>query len=250
MTVPYRLVFVDVDGVLNNKDDARGHINGRLVASLGAMVRARGASIVLSSAWRLTRESREQVKAAFLRYGVPMPISCTPHIAYEEGQRYARVQEILAWLQTNTDLAFQPADVVRADALYVECDFDTTEYRLPMRVSVSHFVALDDIDMRQHGGAARALVAARHFVLTFMQTGLTEHNLRQAQHILSDEYPAIDMLTPTATTLSSCLPLCEECEQCQTGRSSVYDVAVNKYFCGAKCLDHFYVLHYGTPYCS
>jgi hypothetical protein len=209
------------------------------------MIVATGARVVLSSAWRLTEKSREKVKAAFLLHGVPLPISCTPRIKYAKGWKYSRVHEILAWLQINTTIEFNTVDIIQENLTFVKGRFDIKDFRLPVKINVSHFVALDDIDMRLHGCA---LIADKHFVLTFMCTGVTEQNLKQAQHILSDDYDEIDMTTPLGVCsegrlLLPCSKSCESVDCCQQA-PTVYDNTVNKYFCGVKCRDRFYDTHF------
>lgn len=245
-TVPYRLLFLDIDGVLNNVWSA-GQLSCPLITALATMVRASSATVVLSSMWRLKRKHRRKVVAAFLQHGVPLFVSCTPHID-AQSWRDARGQEILAWLQLNTTLQFRPDDMVPvSDLRDGESDqFGEELYRLPLRIDVSHVVALDDIDLRREGPeAARRLIGGNHFVLTLMRTGLTEHNIRQAQHILSDNYGPIDMLS--SSPLSSrqldekvLLPYSELCEQCMAQKPTHYDTAINKYFCKQQCVDDFY----------
>lgn len=255
-SVTYKLVFLDIDGVLNNFWSA-GQLSCPLVAALAAMLKATGASVVLSSMWRLKHRHRQKVVATFLRHGVPLFISCTPHLRCAQGWRYARVQEILAWLQQNTTLQFRAQDMVPEELEPDNDQFETDHYKLPVRINVSHMVALDDIDMREEGGAqARRLVARHHFVKTLMQTGLTEHNIRQAQHILSDEYRRIDMGGDARsraqdsdnldTTAKILLPYRDTCEQCEQKPPEHYDTAINKYFCEPACRDKFYALHLAT----
>lgn len=257
-SVPYRLIFLDIDGVLNNRLSA-GQLSCPLISALARMVHRVGATVVLSSMWRLKLKHRLKVVAAFLQHGIPLFISCTPHLRYADGDwRYSRVQEILAWLQRNTTLAFRPDDLISpSEAQWVvdeRCDkFNESLYTLPLRINVSHLVALDDIDMRQEGGASRGLIAYDHFVLTLMRTGLTEHNIKQAEHILSDAYPPIDMLglaapdqslgAPSAKVL---MPYSDRCEECCKDVPQHYDAAINKYFCTPTCIKQFYVTHYGA----
>jgi hypothetical protein len=252
-SVTYKLVFLDIDGVLNNYWSA-GQLSCPLVSALAAMLRATGAAVVLSSMWRLKPKHRRQVTAAFLVHGVPLFISCTPRLQCAQGWRYARVQEILAWLQWNTTIPFRQQDMVTGldQVEDTPSRFDRSHYTLPVRINVSHFVALDDIDMRQEGSAqARRLVARHHFVRTLMQTGLTEHNLRQAQHILADDYPRADMVPMSDTKAGGSdanvlLPYRDMCEQCEKNKAQHYDTSINKYFCEPACRDKFYAQHLAT----
>lgn len=199
-------------------------------------------------------------------HGVPLFISCTPQLYSPHGSRYARVSEILVWLQLNTFVQFRSEDLLltkdATELVTAEGQFSADDYTLPARINVTHFVALDDIDMRKLGQQrARQLVARRHFVLTMMRTGITAHNLSQARHILSDQYGAIDMLSASQQPITDngsteeedtdmyklMLPLCRHCEKC--GRTdllpTLYDMEVNKYFCMETCRKEFYLL-----YCS
>lgn len=268
-TVPYRIIFLDIDGVLNTGWSV-GQLRCPLITALAAMISAvPHCVVVLSSMWRLKPGSREKIISAFLQHGVPLFISCTPRIRYDDSSydwRYARAHEILAWLRMNTTLEFGANDidtVVRGDGGALDESMDQGLYRLPLRLDVSHVVALDDIDMRVEGSEmTRRLIGEGHFVLTLMSTGLTEHNVRQAQYILSDEYPAIDMEKKTTTTGGSTevsisistpissdkvlLPLSDLCEECQTEKPQHYDVAINKYFCTKTCVDKFYLAHFSS----
>jgi hypothetical protein len=171
------------------------------------------------------------------------------------------VQEILLWLQLNTTIEFRHKDSLVNDAEPVIATgvFEEQDYMLPVRINVTRFVALDDIDMRALGERhARLLIARHHFVLTMMSTGVTAHNLEQARHILSDQYGAvINMLSTTDNEKKKqdnnddegmyhlMLPLCHHCEKCgrRDQTPSLYDADMNKYFCLKKCRDEFYLLY-------
>lgn len=258
-TVPYKLIFLDIDGVLNSFWTA-GQLNSVLVEGLATMVKATGAVIVLSSMWRLKHKHRQRVVSAFLVHGIPLFISCTPHLQYAHHDwRYARVQEILCWLQMNTTLHFREQDMVSQYDIApdVEGQFERQHYMLPLRINVSHVVALDDIDMRVEGGPARHLIARHHFVMTVMSTGLTRHNIKQAEYILSPQYRPIDMWLPggraadrdeTTNDMSAILlPYRDLCEQCEAKKAEHYDMAINKYFCEPACRDQFYSIHFPSP---
>ncbi len=91
-----RLVFIDVDGVLN-RHWLLGYIDPNLVERLARLVAETGATLVLSTAWRRSSSGREAVFDAFAAAGMPQPISCTPYLP-----RGHRPTEILLWLQMNT----------------------------------------------------------------------------------------------------------------------------------------------------
>jgi len=95
-----KLLFLDVDGVLNNLDvlsrcrssDPLGDEHLRLLKTL---VAATDCQIVLSSTWRLFPESRGSLKVAFEEHGIPVWISTTPDLGTRRGD------EILHWLRIN-----------------------------------------------------------------------------------------------------------------------------------------------------
>lgn len=97
-----KLLFLDVDGVLNNlevlsqsrsSDLGEGHL--RLLKTL---VAAAGCDIVLTSTWRLFPESQMTLRVAFEEHGIPVWIDATPHIT-----SVRRAEEILSWLRNNTN---------------------------------------------------------------------------------------------------------------------------------------------------
>lgn len=98
-----RLLFLDVDGVLNNLEvlsssssmDPLGDHHLRLLKTL---VAATDCKIVLSSTWRLFRESKTSLQTAFEQHDIPVWIGCTPQ--FNSGPRS---DEILSWLRKNTN---------------------------------------------------------------------------------------------------------------------------------------------------
>lgn len=235
MTHQYKLVFVDVDGVLNTTFTHHG-LCPRLVERLAFLTKETGCSIVLSSAWRLSRESREHVKEAFLKAGVPMPISCTP-LLKGLSYKYTRLEEITGWLRYNTTNVFQGGEKgvpSQDEFLSIEGEFDEGDFTLPTKITVTHFLSLDDIDMRleKYGGKYHHILTEKHFVRTMARTGLSENNVQEALILLGhfNGERGVRM----------------KCEYCQGGNAMKYHTKKNKYFCGTECETLFN--HIQIPY--
>ncbi|MEZ4448238.1 MAG: HAD domain-containing protein [Nannocystaceae bacterium] len=103
--MPQKVIFLDVDGVMNHHDtitDAeRGFVSWldpKNVAVLNEVVRATGAVVVISSGWRWSMPFGE-LRAAFAEAGcVAEVIDVTPDI---DGHRRGR--EILAWIAAQAE---------------------------------------------------------------------------------------------------------------------------------------------------
>lgn len=108
-----KLLFLDVDGVLNNFEVVNNII--RKAAPLGEtqllllkkLVTETNCQIVLSSSWRLQKEYQVFLRAAFEEHGIPVWIGITPHL--KTGRR---ADDILNWIQSNVTV---PAVVVALD---------------------------------------------------------------------------------------------------------------------------------------
>lgn len=101
MPVPHKIIFLDIDGVMNSVNtrpqDPRGlvdYLDPRNVSVLNAIVEATGAVVVVSSTWRLST-SFAVLKASFAEAGcVAEIVGVTPDI---DGRQ--RVLEVAAWLE-------------------------------------------------------------------------------------------------------------------------------------------------------
>jgi hypothetical protein len=224
---PHKLIFLDVDGVLNNKHARQ--ILQNLVVLLGGLIRGVHADIVLSSMWRLKKKNRERVKEALLRARLPLPISCTPYILHLSGWKNVRVNEVLSWLQMNTTLNFKDVNIVRDTLHNKSGNFEESDYMLPSKINVSDWVVIDDIDMHKFGGEFRSLVSEHHFVLTLMKTGITKENIEQARYIL------------TGGKEGAMVP--EKCEHCMVVDVAGHDKEINKYFCHDDCQKGFHLTY-------
>lgn len=234
----YKLIFIDVDGVLNTTFTHHG-LCPILVDRLAELVRMTGSSLVLSSAWRLSRESREHVKKAFLEACLPMPISCTPLL---EGlsYKYTRLEEITGWLRYNTTNIYQsqtPGKGVphQREFLSIKNEFESDLFTLPTKITVSHFISLDDIDLRtkKYGGDYHRILTDSHFVRILARTGLSENNVREAMILLGSK-----------ESIKGALRM--NCEICDSPDGLKYQTKENKYFCGDECALRFN--HIEIPY--
>ena len=171
MTEGYTLLFIDVDGVLNStRNNKAVPFIPEIMARLARLVRESGAQPVLSTAWRLKEESRTRVIAQFLEYGLPMPLSCTPRILGPRGN------EVLAWLQMNTENVLQDRELNHGTLRTEAGEFEEAQFRLPARIKVAQFAIIDDRDFRtlMHGGAHRHLLTERHFVHIYAAIGMQQ----------------------------------------------------------------------------
>jgi hypothetical protein len=103
--MPERVIFLDIDGVMNSVATRPEHRHGLVswldpanVAVLNQIVEATGAVIVVSSTWRLAMPFAE-LRANFRAAGcVAEIVDVTPDIAARE-----RVREIVAWLARQSE---------------------------------------------------------------------------------------------------------------------------------------------------
>ena len=94
-----KVIFVDVDGVLNSHKTIRkfGHdfIDPILVALVERIVRETGAKIVISSSWRIDPKDMEKVRRAFSNVKI---FDQTPRINRDFPNWVERKEEIQSWL--------------------------------------------------------------------------------------------------------------------------------------------------------
>lgn len=175
----HKLIFIDVDGVLNQQGQM--HIDPRLVRRLRDIIDQTNAHIVVSSFWRLKSKRRRQVFAALLAAGLPRPIGYTPLM----NNGHARAAEILAWLRLNTDNVFQYEDI-NFPLAQESRQFHSKQYRLPTRIYCSNFVVLDDLDLSKSRRGDELGLLFHNTVRTASSTGLTDENVQRAVYILTD----------------------------------------------------------------
>lgn len=94
-----KIIFLDVDGVLNNHFDYQtygfNYIDSGLVEILKTIVAATGSEIVISSTWRLSENDLSLIRAN-LRYKRLDFIDVTPDL-----RKLPRAEEIKSWLKNN-----------------------------------------------------------------------------------------------------------------------------------------------------
>lgn len=117
-----RVIFLDVDGVLNSKmfasqmrkDEGISIFNEdildrRALANLAQIVREAGATIVLSSSWRKISSAREALVAQLAEYGLAIH-SDTPYTGGERGD------DITAWFSAHRDLSISSYVILDDDS--------------------------------------------------------------------------------------------------------------------------------------
>lgn len=95
-----RVLFLDVDGVLNTRP---GSLDEDKLELLRHLIVMSGASVVVSSSWRTVPEQYERLLKALAGIGV-VPIGCTPDLTIEKAGIFLskdRWQEIQAWLDAH-----------------------------------------------------------------------------------------------------------------------------------------------------
>jgi hypothetical protein len=96
-----KIIFLDVDGVLNTIRTARifgSHfIDDALVVLVAQIVTATDAKIVLSSSWRIDEDDKKVVEKALAIHGLEI-FDCTPVIDPPPDSFVFRSKEIQLWL--------------------------------------------------------------------------------------------------------------------------------------------------------
>ena len=118
-----KLLFLDVDGVLNNCEvvnalprgkDSLGEHQLRLLKTL---VSEAGCQIVLISTWRRLPESLATLGVAFQKHGIPVWVGVTPHL--KTGRR---ADEILSWLRENVSVPVVAVGIDDAEDIDIGAD--------------------------------------------------------------------------------------------------------------------------------
>lgn len=219
-----RIVFLDVDGVLNASD---GHyIDPTMISRLKILVDQFDLKIVLSSMWRIRKKNRKKLSEYFKIYQLPKPISCTPLIDHG----HDRVVEILSWLYlntTNVNLDGIDFDSVELD---VNDEFKEKYYQMNDMIEIDQFVIIDDLDLsNDRFGSYSKRLTNQHFVRTPGRIGFTEHNAKQVSQLFTFKMINLCHLLPT-----------DYCENCHTEKTIIVDKEANKFFCTSYCQELFY----------
>merc|ERR1712019_218611 len=72
---------------------------------LSDVLKATGATIVLSTAWRLDADARKELGAKLQEHGLPLFVSRTPNLS-----QFHRAKEILAWVRKHHPVAWVSLD--------------------------------------------------------------------------------------------------------------------------------------------
>lgn len=101
-----KVLFLDIDGVVNCVTTAQRHrgaigIDPYMALLVDRIIQATGCRVVLSSTWRLFKESREEVRKQVCGF-----IDETPNLQGQDGVWgvVGRGHEIKAWLDKNKEL--------------------------------------------------------------------------------------------------------------------------------------------------
>lgn len=91
-----RILFLDVDGVLNSRDECGlDGLGDSHLQQLKRIVDEAGCQIVLTSSWRLADDLTAMLRRAFKRHGIRIWIDSTPDRSGD------RAEEIVAWIDAN-----------------------------------------------------------------------------------------------------------------------------------------------------
>lgn len=99
-----KVIFLDVDGVLNNSTllyhYGLDYIDAEMTELVASLVKSTGAKVVLSSSWRLHSHSEKTVRDFLADYGVEI-MDVTPHLP-----RKRRCLEISRWLADHLEVTY------------------------------------------------------------------------------------------------------------------------------------------------
>lgn len=98
-----KILFLDVDGVLNNLQvlSTKEELGRDHLLLLKSIVNVTNCEVVLSSSWRILEEWKNTLKHAFTEHNIPFWISETPQLKGENFCIVPRKNEILLWLTEN-----------------------------------------------------------------------------------------------------------------------------------------------------
>lgn len=134
-----KIIFLDIDGVLNNHFDYERYgfeyVDSGLVEVLKGIVFATKAEIVLSSTWRINDSDRAFIRSA-LRYKYLDFIGITPYLKSKP-----RAEEIKLWLQDNPHVVkFAILDDSGDAGIGMEDSFFKTDYYVGLTSEIAEKV--------------------------------------------------------------------------------------------------------------
>jgi len=199
----YRVVFLDVDGVLNSTQGPQGSDQlqkENLLAFASIFKQLKPAPhIVVSSTWKYKQDSLDTLQAALVDVGVLEKgstfLSHTPDLRDngpgfpKENAHNTRTDEILTWLKFNTcttekqegrergfPLPYNTPSLAEwTDELTKRCigpNAGGMGWRLHHPIELENFVVVDDINLLEHGCLRKSLEF--NFVRTDAESGLTD----------------------------------------------------------------------------
>jgi len=193
-----KLIFLDIDGVLNNgaSDMTKMYVMEiELLKRLHYLIQETNVSLVLSSTWRYTEVYRTKLNDYFSNAKIPQVISCTPNLGTN------RVDEILWWLVKNSNFSKKSSDddtcketnwvdieknLIEIESKFPE-DLPNHLYQLPSPLTgVTHFIVIDDMNLANEKSNFFHLMEP-HFVHIDKKLGLTDKDVEMAIKLLNDD---------------------------------------------------------------
>ena len=144
-----KLLFLDVDGVLNSMDSCRQNteIQDEKLKLLKTIIDSTNAEIVISSSWRLNETELKQLEYSLNKYNMEH-IGCTPKIFF-------RTDEIKAFMNN-----------------YLKAN---------KNIKITNWIAIDDMDLNKYNPK----MMDGHFVKTSLLSGLTQFDVEKAIKLLN-----------------------------------------------------------------
>jgi len=135
-----KIIFLDVDGVLNCQGDFKGKslhvLNKDMIARLDKIKEATGAKVVLISTWRKFRKHRDYLKKNGVKF-----IDRTIDFCLPPSERYGqRGAEIEHWLNKRPDIK---------KYVIIDDEWDFLEYQRPLLVKTQWLVGMQDEHVEQ-----------------------------------------------------------------------------------------------------
>ena len=99
---PMKIIFLDVDGVLNHEHDSTGTMKPKLLSHLGDLVRKTSSKIVLSSTWRHHPELCQRITSAIVSVAKIPADTLVSMTGDSRPGNLGRAEEIAEWLNNYT----------------------------------------------------------------------------------------------------------------------------------------------------
>eukprot|EP00924_Labyrinthula_sp_SR-Ha-C_P011596 snap_masked-scaffold_17-processed-gene-2.28-mRNA-1 protein AED:1.00 eAED:1.00 QI:0/0/0/0/1/1/3/0/226 len=195
-SVKTKLLFLDIDGVLNMCEDTI--IQSDKLKNLCDILEETKCMIVLSSAWRLETFLRQKARREItgemkLREGYEnitdkdIFLSVTPFLGALQldnlrNNHISRTDEILFWLVTNVDFSRQ------LKTSHIE-EFHS-KWKLSEKIRLDTFVVVDDLPLTEFSCYRKRSEFKKHFVKTQSSWGFTESKKNRLIKILKSSFDA------------------------------------------------------------